>query len=132
MRVYLPKARREPAAFDHLSDAVLREASLVADPQPWRTGVRSCATAPQVPVDRFDGLIPDRQHALAASLPEDSQETVVHVDVVVVVAMRVVTRSEEHTSELQSPMYLVCRLLLEKKKQYHYPRSLVNPRARTY
>src|SRR5437762_10380159 len=25
-------------------------------------------------------------------------------------------RSEEHTSELQSPMYLVCRLLLEKKK----------------
>src|SRR5437879_10210983 len=28
----------------------------------------------------------------------------------------VVWRSEEHTSELQSPMYLVCRLLLEKKK----------------
>src|SRR5437762_5776376 len=27
-----------------------------------------------------------------------------------------VQRSEEHTSELQSPMYLVCRLLLEKKK----------------
>src|SRR5437762_6435083 len=25
------------------------------------------------------------------------------------------SRSEEHTSELQSPMYLVCRLLLEKK-----------------
>src|SRR5437764_3098413 len=28
-------------------------------------------------------------------------------------------RSEEHTSELQSPMYLVCRLLLEKKKSNH-------------
>src|SRR5437879_10464255 len=28
-----------------------------------------------------------------------------------------VPRSEEHTSELQSPMYLVCRLLLEKKKK---------------
>src|SRR5437762_8207089 len=28
-----------------------------------------------------------------------------------------VLRSEEHTSELQSPMYLVCRLLLEKKKK---------------
>src|SRR5437764_7976897 len=27
-----------------------------------------------------------------------------------------IRRSEEHTSELQSPMYLVCRLLLEKKK----------------
>src|SRR3989454_7770567 len=29
----------------------------------------------------------------------------------------VVTRSEEHTSELQSPCNLVCRLLLEKKKK---------------
>src|SRR5438552_8575586 len=28
-------------------------------------------------------------------------------------------RSEEHTSELQSPDHLVCRLLLEKKKQTH-------------
>src|SRR5258708_26650421 len=31
-------------------------------------------------------------------------------------AGRVVGRSEEHTSELQSPDHLVCRLLLEKKK----------------
>src|SRR6195256_7006402 len=30
---------------------------------------------------------------------------------------RVQPRSEEHTSKLQSPMYLVCRLLLEKKKK---------------
>src|SRR5256885_11458794 len=29
------------------------------------------------------------------------------------------TRSEEHTSELQSPCNLVCRLLLEKKKVYN-------------
>src|SRR2546426_12771882 len=29
------------------------------------------------------------------------------------------TRSEEHTSELQSPCNLVCRLLLEKKKNTH-------------
>src|SRR3712207_8549575 len=29
------------------------------------------------------------------------------------------TRSEEHTSELQSRQYLVCRLLLEKKKQVY-------------
>src|SRR5947209_10334136 len=29
------------------------------------------------------------------------------------------TRSEEHTSELQSRQYLVCRLLLEKKKKKH-------------
>src|SRR2546426_9216123 len=31
----------------------------------------------------------------------------------------VVERSEEHTSELQSPCNLVCRLLLEKKKNRH-------------
>src|SRR3712207_8439446 len=30
------------------------------------------------------------------------------------------TRSEEHTSELQSRQYLVCRLLLEKKKNYDH------------
>src|SRR3712207_8236002 len=30
----------------------------------------------------------------------------------------IMNRSEEHTSELQSRQYLVCRLLLEKKKKY--------------
>src|SRR2546422_3731644 len=30
-----------------------------------------------------------------------------------------VARSEEHTSELQSRLHLVCRLLLEKKKKHH-------------
>src|SRR5437879_9670678 len=34
-------------------------------------------------------------------------------------AVRARDRSEEHTSELQSPMYLVCRLLLEKKNNQH-------------
>src|SRR3712207_7764344 len=33
------------------------------------------------------------------------------------VARRIPDRSEEHTSELQSRQYLVCRLLLEKKKK---------------
>src|SRR5437879_7801520 len=36
-------------------------------------------------------------------------------------------RSEEHTSELQSPMYLVCRLLLEKKKK-----KQINNNKKTY
>src|SRR3712207_7802986 len=35
-------------------------------------------------------------------------------------------RSEEHTSELQSRQYLVCRLLLEKKKKKHCPQPKVN------
>src|SRR5690348_18013560 len=34
------------------------------------------------------------------------------------------TRSEEHTSELQSPVHLVCRLLLEKKKKMKILRLL--------
>src|SRR2546422_5244471 len=33
------------------------------------------------------------------------------------VGIQVVDRSEEHTSELQSRLHLVCRLLLEKKKK---------------
>src|SRR5258708_26728384 len=35
-------------------------------------------------------------------------------------------RSEEHTSELQSPDHLVCRLLLEKKKSGRIPAHRVN------
>src|SRR5437763_11258699 len=43
---------------------------------------------------------------LAASIPRLKSRSV---------GDRLILRSEEHTSELQSPMYLVCRLLLEKK-----------------
>src|SRR3712207_7742113 len=39
--------------------------------------------------------------------------------------LRVANRSEEHTSELQSRQYLVCRLLLEKKKK-KTPTHLIN------
>src|SRR5256885_10164729 len=38
----------------------------------------------------------------------------------------VVQRSEEHTSELQSPCNLVCRLLLEKKKKQHRRPALLS------
>src|SRR5437762_8016918 len=42
-------------------------------------------------------------------------------------------RSEEHTSELQSPMYLVCRLLLEKKKApNHRPDRVHSPLHRDW
>src|SRR5258708_28821022 len=37
-----------------------------------------------------------------------------------------VARSEEHTSELQSPDHLVCRLLLEKKKKMIYTICLLH------
>src|SRR5438552_6236442 len=40
--------------------------------------------------------------------------------------MRSGERSEEHTSELQSPDHLVCRLLLEKKKTKHSTITLLS------
>src|SRR2546425_3739269 len=51
---------------------------------------------------------------------EDSVGTHVSIDHLAATPLGLqVTRSEEHTSELQSLAYLVCRLLLEKKK--HVP-----------
>src|SRR5687767_15461889 len=70
------------------------------------------------------GVIYDRKGAIAASnapifvvsiVPADlkpAQEADTYTRL-----SRLVGRSEEHTSELQSLAYLVCRLLLEKKKK---------------
>src|SRR2546422_5354238 len=49
------------------------------------------------------------------------------------VGFRLQGRSEEHTSELQSRLHLVCRLLLEKKKQtttstVHIPHTRLKPK----
>src|SRR5256885_4757009 len=41
------------------------------------------------------------------------------------------TRSEEHTSELQSPCNLVCRLLLEKKKTNKHKRLLLTNKTQS-
>src|SRR2546422_2899909 len=43
-----------------------------------------------------------------------------------------VPRSEEHTSELQSRLHLVCRLLLEKKKKKERHNSTILSTKRTY
>src|SRR3712207_8829809 len=59
---------------------------------------------------------------------------------------KIIQRSEEHTSELQSRQYLVCRLLLEKKTNdlhiFHHirtdelvflsPQSFTSPSSRSY
>src|SRR3712207_8219335 len=42
------------------------------------------------------------------------------------------SRSEEHTSELQSRQYLVCRLLLEKKKNFKLQRTHASYFLRQY
>src|SRR3712207_8652176 len=63
------------------------------------------------------GLLEDEGHPEQA-LPEvDRRPPVGADDRDVVHALALELRSEEHTSELQSRQYLVCRLLLEKKKE---------------
>src|SRR3712207_7587393 len=64
---------------------------------------------------------PARAHVVAAVDLDLGAELRERVDVRVEAASA--DRSEEHTSELQSRQYLVCRLLLEKKKNHtctHY------------
>src|SRR5437762_6658992 len=69
------------------------------------TLVRGCSASVWVyPTRTYDG----RLHFLADS------NAAITKGIIALVLLTV--RSEEHTSELQSPMYLVCRLLLEKQK----------------
>src|SRR5690606_41939996 len=58
------------------------------------------------------------------SLPIDSARTLRSMSAA---AMALPLRSEEHTSELQSRENLVCRLLLEKKKQPHVDGTMRTP-----
>src|SRR3712207_7657614 len=59
---------------------------------------------------------------LAAKAPESVEIVAEHAPVHPGTILR--ERSEEHTSELQSRQYLVCRLLLEKKKSTIVRRTL--------
>src|SRR2546425_6294986 len=72
---------------------------------PYTTLFRSLLTREDEPIDEEFFL---RRLAQAISLRE-----IVRPD-----PERTISRSEEHTSELQSLAYLVCRLLLEKKKKH--------------
>src|SRR3712207_7281025 len=58
------------------------------------------------------GIRMDRQPAVRGAVIQDANDGEIGVTYV-----DVLPRSEEHTSELQSRQYLVCRLLLEKKKK---------------
>src|SRR2546426_4594861 len=62
----------------------------------------------------------DWQESLSASSQEKSWERPVGSFSPFIKTWPFVSRSEEHTSELQSPCNLVCRLLLEKKKKIKY------------
>src|SRR5690348_17523869 len=83
---------------------------------PYTTLFRSCATliesAKLLKID--DPLVPVWQDILAklVDYPVDANGFMIGAGVPFAKS-----RSEEHTSELQSPVHLVCRLLLEKKKK---------------
>src|SRR2546426_7172633 len=59
------------------------------------------------------GVSEEVRQVLVEVVPGDAAEQALPVGDLVTTS----TRSEEHTSELQSPCNLVCRLLLEKKKK---------------
>src|SRR5437867_8255616 len=65
---------------------------------------------------RLRHLALDRHVHLAALAGEPLQDAAPHLNQVIQRCVGGPIRSEEHTSELQSPYDLVCRLLLEKKK----------------
>src|SRR5438552_12353187 len=79
------------------------------------------STSSPAPLPRSSTRSPGRRSARSVgfpqprlavgSIPTDASSAAEYV------APQVSSRSEEHTSELQSPDHLVCRLLLEKKKQ---------------
>src|SRR3712207_6897416 len=73
----------------------------------------------------FGAVCPARGTAAGLVLPQVSAEAMsLHLDEISTQvapgAHAVVVRSEEHTSELQSRQYLVCRLLLEKNNIFHH------------
>src|SRR3712207_8805839 len=80
---------------------------------PYTTLFRSCTDNQFRTVSRLENeAVLDRMQERLAKRPEvlnQRRETVEH-------PFGSIKRSEEHTSELQSRQYLVCRLLLEKKK----------------
>src|SRR5205809_8044201 len=62
---------------------------------------------------------------VAAALRLGTTEHAARLLAIVVAVAVAASRSEEHTSELQSRLHLVCRLLLEKKKRLHRKREVV-------
>src|SRR3712207_6924586 len=82
---------------------------------PYTTLFRSLRRQGQGSVAEYADRTADQVERFSGYLRETEVEEI--VDEVRGFARRRPARSEEHTSELQSRQYLVCRLLLEKKKR---------------
>src|SRR2546422_11423419 len=83
---------------------------------PYTTLFRSLKPAPKKDVDfkkRLNEQLAQEQRAIDEQRREAERRE----------AAARQQRSEEHTSELQSRLHLVCRLLLEKKKKTYCPRT---------
>src|SRR2546426_6649502 len=63
-----------------------------------------------------DSTGPEAPFSISVSIKSSTGPTFVDFDTLAQIQCDITLRSEEHTSELQSPCNLVCRLLLEKKK----------------
>src|SRR2546430_6402430 len=74
-------------------------------------------------MDGVEAVIPEAAHQRIDILTRYQREQ----DLLIVSVKPHVSRSEEHTSELQSQSNLVCRLLLEKKKKTHNSTLLLRP-----
>src|SRR5256884_5993036 len=88
------------------------------------TGVQTCALpiCPQIVRGLLPALPqPERASPSLPASPENLRDAVLPSGDMAPCRARLISkssRSEEHTSELQSRLHLVCRLLLEKKKSY--------------
>src|SRR3712207_7577158 len=87
---------------------------------PYTTLFRSCAYVVATEQGRVTVVWAEGMQPCAGSVaPDIAVGDQVSIRAAVTAPDRV-SRSEEHTSELQSRQYLVCRLLLEKKKNNKY------------
>src|SRR5205823_7400384 len=83
--------------------------AITSRPEPWLvSGPSSCTDMLKMVGNMIELNRPTSSTAHIAKWPWPK---------VVAISSAIQARSEEHTSELQSLAYLVCRLLLEKKKQ---------------
>src|SRR2546425_4422662 len=78
---------------------------------PYTTLFRSLSIAAGIDVIQHPEVMTPR------AMPDDVIRAIKDRDIVCSMLVSTITRSEEHTSELQSLAYLVCRLLLEKKNK---------------
>src|SRR5256885_3468026 len=77
---------------------------------------------------RFAVPVDHSQPAIDVALVVQVHKNFDHCFIVIGIHCETCSRSEEHTSELQSPCNLVCRLLLEKKKK----KQIINTNERIH